>query len=500
MRPVCEALSVRTVLAIAGRGAAEPAPPAAWTGAGSRVLQALRRAAAALGPAAARCARPVDTVAAALAARPALTCAALAVALPVVRLTLPPAAATATACALLALLLLTVALALCAALHADPADRRVVLRVIVLGALLRLVFGALIAARGGFPDETSTYFPIAADAARSWTFGAPSILSEHLYVLNRPAYFYPLSAAFLLTGPALATGRVLGAFFGLLAAVVGGEVARHVAGRRAAVFAVALLALHPEHAFWNATLSRDGLSVLLVLTTLAALTRRPGRLTRGGFVPALVCLALLWWNSFLVAVCLGATLSLTALCEGIADARRGAGGAVRAAGAVAAALLALVATGYRFGPYMTPEVLSNVRSLGVGARPDFLPGLAYTSWLEVGAFAPLGALYSLAAPLPWNAVHAQRAAYAVLALPGLALTLCGVVGLGALLKKAAARAAPLALFCLIALAALAVIEGVDGIVVRHRMPLTAVLTVAAAALFAGLRPRATTGAATGATT
>jgi hypothetical protein len=105
----------------------------------------------------------------------------------------------------------------------------------------------------------------------------------------------------------------------------------------------------------------------------------------------------------------------------------------------------------------------------------------------VALFAPLGASYALFAPLPWQATHASRAAYAVLALTGLALTVAGIAGGVALLRRAAARAAPLALFCLLSLFTLGLVEGVDGIVVRHRMPLTAVLTVAAAALFAGLR-------------
>jgi hypothetical protein len=280
---------------------------------------------------------------------------------------------------------------------------------------------------------------------------------------------------------------VLGAFFGLLAAVVGGEVARELAGRRAAVIAVALLALHPEHALWNATLSRDGLSVLLVLTTFAMMLRRPGHLTRGGFIPALVCLGLLWWNGFMVAVWLAATLIATALSEGLADARRGARGAARALVAAGCGALGLVAVGFRYGPYLSPIVLSHVRSLGVGARPDFLDGLEFTSWLDVALFAPLGASYALFAPLPWRATHASRAAYAVLALTGLALTVAGIAGGVALLRRAAARAAPLALFCLLSLFTLGLVEGVDGIVVRHRMPLTAVLTVAAADLFAGLR-------------
>ena len=87
-------------------------------------------------------------------------------------------------------------------------------------------------------------------------------------------------------------------------------------------------------------------------------------------------------------------------------------------------------------------------------------------------------------------MNLHRAAYGVLALVGAAIVVAGVVGLGAALRRRAAAAAPPVLFALVLLALLAVLEGNSGIVVRHRLPLTAVLAVGAGVLLAGRERRA----------
>jgi hypothetical protein len=465
-------------LAARGAPAGEAAPPLAWTGGGSVALTALRRAADVLAPAL----RPLDAVGDALAARPLAVAAAAVVVVPASQISGAPVVGIAAA----AVAALALVVGAAHALH-DGGERRVVVRALLAGAALRLAFAAAISAQGGFPDETGTYHPIAADAASCWRAGGPATMAANLIVQGRAAYFHLLAAVYFLFGPSMAAGRLFGAALGLAAALAAGEVGRALGGRRAAAFACAALALHPEHALWSATISRDTLTTLLVLATFAIVLRRPGTLLRGNLVLAAVPLALVAMNSFLVAGALAATLVLMTTAEAVAA----AGGGVRRAATFAAAAVvagaALVFVGARHGPWFRPDLIATVRGNATGSPADFLPGLAFGSWWAVAAYLPLGAAFVLAAPWPWDAVHANRAAYGLLALAGLAISAAGVAGLVAAARRRAAAAAPVVTFALVLLALLAALEGNSGIVVRHRLPLTACLACGAGVLAAGLR-------------
>lgn len=482
MIPGSAPLSLRLAEALASKdaGDADAPVPLRWTGAGSRVLAAARR----LAPAIETVSRPFETMARALAARPLLLVAAAALAAPLSQMAGVPAAGIG------AVALAGVALVLAAArtLHEGP-ERAIVFRAIVAGALLRLVFGFLVGAQGGFPDETGTYHPIAADAAVCWRIGGPATMAENVIVAGRAAYFHLLAWTYTLLGPSMEAGRLLGGLMGLAAALAVGEIGRSLGGRRAAALSVAVFALHPEHALWSITLSRDTLSALLVLVALAAVARRPGALVRGNALVVAIPLAILAMNSFLVAGALAATLVMIALAEAIVR-TRGIGRVVAVALAGLVAVAALVVVGNRYGMYFTPETIATVRGHAIGMEADFLPSLEFESWWTVAAFLPLGAVFVLAAPWPWDAVHANRAAYGVLALAGLAIAVTGIAGLVATARRRPAAAAPIVLFCLILLVLLAMLEGNSGIVVRHRLPLTACLCAGAGALLAGLRREA----------
>jgi len=499
VRPAREALSVRFAAALAGRGWPNvPVPPRVPSLESSLALRAARAAVGA--PPVAAGLRAIDRIAQPLAARPLIVAAAALLCMPTARWLLPAPTGTMVATVFLSIGLLALALGWGARLHDAPQDRRAVLRLVLLGAALRLVFAVLIDWRGGFPDETSTYFPLAADAANNWANGAPSLLSEHLYVANRATYFYGLGGVFLLTGPTLMAGRIFGAVIGLFAALAAGEVARGLAGRRAAVIAVGLLALHPEHAFWNATLSRDGLSTFLVLVVLAVVLRSGGRFLSRGLLAALPALGLLWWNSFITAGWIGATLAVVLLAEAVATRDRAQSGAARRFVLPIAALAlvgaALVWGGHRYGSFVTPGMIGTIRTIGSGATADFLPNATFATWGDVLLHLPLGSLFVLGAPFPWDAVHAHRAAYGLLAAAGLGITVVGVAGFVALLRAGHQRVAPLMVFAVVTLTSLALLEGMAGIVVRHRLPLTAVLACTAAVWIAGaLEPRASRGVA-----
>ena len=481
-------LAWRLVRSLSGAGAdaAAAAPPVEWSSDGSLAARALAVPVRVLGRYFAPANRALDLVCSVFAPRPLLVVASAALAVPLLRILLPASAALPAGLVLAAAAGAAVLLAAASGLH-DGEDLVLVRRALLAGLLLRLLFGAVVEARGGFPDETGYYHPLAADTAACWQAGGPSLLAGHPVVEGRAAYFYLLSGAYWLLGPSMMVGRLLGALLGAAAALAAGEAARPLGGARAAAVAVAVLALHPEHAFWNATLSRDGLATLLVLLALAAWLRRPGRLLRGNLLLVAIPLGLLALNSFLAAGALAAAVILAAGSEALAAP---ASAAVRAARVAAVSLLgvaALAFVGYRYGNLFTPELFSAVRSRAVGTVPDFFPGLEFRSLGQVALFLPLGWVFVLFAPWPWDAVHLHRALYGGLAAAGLVVTLAGIGGLAAAARRRAAAAAPLLLFGALYLSLLAVLEGTSGIVTRHRLPLTALFCIGAAVLLAGLR-------------
>ena len=482
-------VSLGLARALAGQGleGSPPVPPLGWSLDGSRLgtrtLRAMRRVSR--GPWSLP-ASFADRTAATLGARPLRWMALAAIAVPVLRLTVP-APLVVPACILLAVAAsLSILLAAASALH-EGRERVLVARALLAGLVLRAVLGATIQWRGGFPDEYGYYDPIARDSAACWQAGGPSLLATHPIVESRAAYFYILSTAYFLLDASMVVGRAAGAMLGLLAALLAGEIARPMGGPRAAALAVVVLALHPEHAFWSTTLSRDTLSAILVLLALAAMLRRPGFLLRGNLLAVAAPLGLLAMNSFLAAGALAATVVLILLAEAAVGGGSPAARAIRPALALLLGGAALALVGHRYGNLFTPELFSAVRSQAIGAVPDFFPDLQFHSLGQVALFLPVGSVFVLIAPWPWEAVHPHRALYGLLASIGLVVTLAGLVGLGVAVRRRAGAAAPPVLFLLLFLGLLAVLEGTSGIVSRHRLPLTALLSSGAGVLLAGMR-------------
>jgi hypothetical protein len=407
-------------------------------------------------------------------------------ALPAARLLLDPAGGNAAGAALLLLGGMALLSALVRSLH-EGVEMRIVAAALGAGLLLRVGAGLLLTATGGFPDERGLYHPLAADAAACWQAGGSSSLAGHPFAANRGAYLYLLSGTYLLAGPSILAGRALGVLLGLLAALLAGEVARPLGGARAASLAVAVAALHPELALWSATLSRDSLTAVILLLALARLERRPGTLFRGGLLAAAVPVALLAWNSFPLAGVLAAVVVILAGAEALAAAgRRGPAGPLLLAGFLVLAAGSLAFVGWRYGAFFTPGILTAVRRSTIGNAPDFLPDLAFDGPLSVLLFVPLGALFVLFAPWPWAAAGGARFLYGIGALAGAAATILGLVGLGAALRARPAAAGPAALFVLVAVVLLGLLEANSGIVVRHRVPIAAVLCAGAGVLLAGM--------------
>ncbi len=479
-------LLVRAAGALTGAGAGEAEPPMRWSAAGSAASALLGPSLSGVRRLLARSADGAASTVALAGRRPLAVLAAVVAAVPAARLLLEGTAGAAAASALVLLGGTSLLAALLLSLH-EGADRRIAAAALAGGLLLRVAAAVLLSARGGMPDETGLYHPLASDAAACWQAGGASSLADHPFAENRGAYLYLLSGTYLLAGPDLLAGRVLGILLGLLAALLAGELARPAGGARAASLAVVLVALGPEQALWSATLSRDGLTTVLVLTALAFMARRPGSLFRGTLLAAAIPVALLAWNSFPMAGVLGAVVVLLAGFEALsAAARRGPGGVLLPVLFLAVAGASLAVVGWRYGAYFTPEVLTAVRRNTVGNAPDFLPGLAFDGPLSLLLFLPLGALFVLFAPWPWAAAGGGRLLYGLGALAGSAVAVLGLVGIGAGLRRRPAASAPAALFVLVGVGLLGLLEANSGIVVRHRLPLAAVLAAGAGCLLAGM--------------
>lgn len=470
----------------AGTTAGEADPPLPWSAAGSAASVLFAPSLAGPRHLLVRCADRGAAAVILAGRRPLIVLAAVVVAVPASRLLLGPEHGGAVASGLILLGGTALLSALLLSLH-EGAGRRIAAAALALGLLLRVAAAIFLAARGGLPDETGLYHPLAADAAACWQAGGASTLAEHPFAENRGSYLYLLSGTYLLAGPGLLAGRVLGILLGLLAALLAGELARPVGGARAASLAVVLVALAPEQALWSATLSRDTLTTVLVLAALACMARRPGSLFRGTLPAVAVPVALLAWNSFPMAGVLAAVVVVLAGLEALSAAgRRGPGGILLPVLFLAIAGGSLAVVGWRYGAYFTPDLLTVVRRNTVGNAPDFLPGLAFDGPLSLLLFLPLGALFVLFAPWPWAAAGGGRLLYGIGALAGSAVAVLGLVGIGAGLRRRPAAAAPAALFVLVGVALLGILEANSGIVVRHRLPIGAVLAAGAGCLLAGM--------------
>ncbi len=481
----------------------DPGPLLAWDPAGSATLRTIRRGVNAAGGATRALLRFLDAIAGALGARPLLLAAGALAAAPLLRI-LAPSPAGSGAAALLATLAAAGGLLAAAERLHEGEERTWVRRALVAGLLLRLASAAAIGVLGGFPDEGGFYDLLARAAAGDWTAGGSSTLAWHPDATGRRPFFYLLGGAYAAFGPSLFVGRLLGVVLGLGAALLCGEVARGLGGRRAAALAVVLLALHPEHALWSATVSRDGLSTLLVLAALAVAVRRDGALLRGALLATLPPLVLLAGNALLPAAALGAGLLAAILVEGAAGLRTGAAGLLRGAAAAAIAGVVPAAVIRRWGPWLDFEQFSRLRSGvfrgdlralvgGTTLTADFLPGLRLTTAFETAGFLPLGIAFVLFAPFPWDAGRDLRAAYAPLAAVGAAAALTGIAGLLLAVRRGRPGAIAAGVFALALAVELALLQGNSGILVRQRLPLTAVLVAGLAALAAGAAERGQAG-------
>jgi len=453
----------------------DSAPPFRWSGEGSASLgfveSAIRRSEETARPVL----RALDATAGLLAGRWILLLATALIGNPLLRLTLGDDAALAPVLLLAAAAGTALLLRAASALHGEP-ERAWVVRALLVGLLLRVALAAAIAASGSFPDERLQYDPVSRLAAAEGPGGATDSLGRSRLVPGRWAYYALLTGTYGFLGSSPAAGRLLGILLGLGAALLAGEVARPLGGRRAAALAVLALALHPEAALWSGAITRDGLSAFLVLAALAAAARGTGGLLRGRALLLAGPLALLAMNSVPAAVALGAALAGAILLEGAAAAREGRGGVLRAGLALLLLVAALRAAEAVAGPWLDPARLASLRD-GV-LRAD-------AGWFDEAARLPLGAAFALFAPWPWEAVNLLRLGYSLLALGGMAVTAFGIAGLAAAVRRSPLRAAAPALFALAFLAILALTEGNAGTVARHRLPLAAVLSVGAGILAAG---------------
>ena len=109
-----------------------------------------------------------------------------------------------------------------------------------------------IAAGHGYPDTT----PYAAG-------GGPT-------ALRPPLYPYALGGLYAVVGHSITAARLLSVLLGVLTVALIGLVGMQLAGRRAALWAMAIAAVYPPLVLVNATLISEALSLPLMLGALAA--------------------------------------------------------------------------------------------------------------------------------------------------------------------------------------------------------------------------------------
>lgn len=365
-----------------------------------------------------------------------------------------------------------------------------------------------------WPDVMGYHYRSAA-LAESWWTGEPFEAMENL---KTSAYEAAIAPAYVLFGASSLVGRAVNILFALLATYNVYRIGRHLFSRPAGLAAALAFALLPSMLETHTEHQREALIALLVTEAayLLVATRfwepRPLLVLAACLVPMVFLrrLTLLLFGAPLLV--LGAALALGTVAFAAHLARRGVARGpapllarreppvvttalvlLAALAALAGAVALVGVPGVLYEDFANPEALEVARANWSGGGTEFSTRVAYTSWLDVVLFAPLGAAYFLLSPLPWQ-VHnlftlAGVAENLVLFYPLVLLALPGAW---------AARRSPPALALLAFLAAGVVVyglvEGNAGTALRHRAQFTWILFVLAgpalAALVARASPRA----------
>ena len=366
----------------------------------------------------------------------------------------------------------------------DARDRDFLSRVALVGFLLRVGLALAIQLLGWqtsiAPDEGT--FHGNAWILTSWIKGDTIFWLYSRYAGSlQVGYFYLLAGIYLTFGVGRILPVLLNCAFGAAAAYPVYRIASELSGRTAARWAAILVTIFPSLVLWSALLIRDSIVVLVLLwiiATVLALRKSFGVLALLRLIVLFAALGVLRQYLFvLVAFCVGASFAIG---------RAGRNGRSLAIGAVAVLGLFFLMRGTGLG--LEEMERASLKSLALqrqynssveSAAGSFRPEVDISRPAGALLYLPVGLLYFLASPFPWQLLSAHQA----FALPEMlfwyGLLPFVFIGLVRLVKTRFRDAAMLILSIFAITILYSLVEGNVGIIFRHRAQVIAPATVLA---------------------
>lgn len=362
-------------------------------------------------------------------------------------------------------------------------DDRLLYTILAVTLAARVLLVVVDTSFGLFPKlDAVGYHQRAATLAEAWWHGT---VWEQFNSFNTYAYEAVVAIPYFWFGAAPLLARVLNAVMGTLAVFNVYRIGEITWDRRPAVAGAAAFALLPSIVRVHGEHLREALMILVITEVVYLVLSERFREPVGAaaLVLSLMFVFFVRQPTFVVLVPALAVWAALRLRSWLHDRTASAATSSIRSRHVATVVGVLVAIGAAWmflGEEMTagPRSITETRDAWTAGGSSYLGGVVFETWLDVVAFLPIGAIYFLFTPFPWQ-VHN------VLALAGAAenlllfypLTLAALPGL---VRSRDIDRVALALFLVVAALAYGLIEGNVGTALRHRAQFTWVIF-----LFAG---------------
>lgn len=382
--------------------------------------------------------------------------------------------------AVLAVLALPVAVWL--ALRGSDADARVLMWLFLAavgvrtGISIMVEYGATI---GFFAEDNQRYATLGMEMARFWAGEGP-----YPNDLHGPIGYYIWNALiYTVFGHVPLAPTLANAAIGGFCVVLAHSLARELAGSRAARYAAVLAAFWPSLVLWSSLNLKDAMAIFAILLLL----RGAQRAQRQASVFAIAQLLL----GFFLLAQIREYLVVMAVCA------VGFAWLLPRLKAAPLTVVAVLLVGAMVLPYLGPahELVeeNSLETIDQARRQLAVGGSAYYEQADVsnaGAalrFLPIGLVYFLLAPAPWQLFNARQ----LLTLPEMlvwyALVPQVAIGLAFAIRERFAAALPIASFALFTTLSYALVEGNLGTAYRHRAQVVVLFLIFASVALARRR-------------
>ncbi|MHB1193110.1 MAG: glycosyltransferase family protein [Longimicrobiales bacterium] len=351
---------------------------------------------------------------------------------------------------------------------AEPDDRRLVLRIALAGALLRVGLALVIHYTlpvWFFAPDQLTYQEVGWQTLQyhQGRGGMPWQIQDTLEL----GYFYWNAFLYLIFGYAPLAPKLVNAFVGTASALFAYRMAGELAGRGPAMLAVLLTMFFPSLVLWSTLNLRDPIVLLVTLALFLSVVRLRTRPSGRAFFAAILSLTLLvLFRDYVAAMALFGLVGATFIGKA-----RGLPVNLLV-GAVLFGLAILAYQQFGLGAQWVEsasfEAISQQRSALATGGTAFRPGVDISTPLRGLQYLPLGMAFFLFSPFPWQIGSALSLMTLPEQLVWYALLPMVVSGGLYLVRERYHAFGPLLVFLALTTSIYALVEGNAGTAYRHR--------------------------------